>query len=307
MHVNFEQFRFVEPALSLIVNRQKVSLFRRLTSKVPPLFLCGGDVMTVGPMVTGFHEPEVLSVLAFLARSGFDAALIDVGANVGLMTYHCRTLFRSFHCFEPNPRVFHVLTANLAGLFGPELHLRNFGLGACDERTVLFIPHRNQGGAYIAGSSNAYGADVLSDTKRTVDGMSRTDVEVRQGRRVFRELFAGMPDGRFVVKLDTEGFEQTILREIAAAMPDNARIAVVFENLQPGFDARAFMHDEMKLAGLALKLSDNLDTISSRLGKEFTKLTRGKAFRLTDQPEDWLGTVVLVIDRASPQRSDSPM
>ena len=57
MCMKFDQFRFSEPALSLIVNRQKMSLFRWLTRKVPPLFLCGGDVMTTGPMVTGYHEP----------------------------------------------------------------------------------------------------------------------------------------------------------------------------------------------------------------------------------------------------------
>jgi FkbM family methyltransferase len=299
MRMKFDQFRFAEPALSLIINRQKMSLFRWLTGRVPPLFLCGGDVMTAGPMVTGYHEPDVLSVLAFLARSGFDRALIDVGANIGLMTYHCRTLFGMFHCFEPNPRVFNVLTANLAGVFGPELHLHNFGLGEQDETSVLSIPHRNQGGAFIAGKSNAYSDDVLSDAKRVLDGVSRTEVEVRRGRRIFEELFAEMPDGGFVVKMDTEGFEQTILREIAAAKPPAARIAVVFENLQPEFDARAFMRDAMGATGLVLKLADNLDAMRSRIGKEVTKITRGKVFRLTDQPADWVGTVVLVLENAS--------
>jgi FkbM family methyltransferase len=299
MRMKFEQFRFSEPALSLIVNRQKMSLFRWLTRKVPPLFLCGGDVMTPGPMVTGYHEPDVLSVLAFLARSGFDRALIDVGANIGLITYHCRTLFSTFHCFEPNLRVFNVLTANLARVFGPELHLHNFGLGDEDATSVLSVPHRNQGGAYIAGPSNAYSDDVLSDAKRVVNGISQTDVEVRRGRRVFQELFAEMPDGGFVVKIDTEGFEQTILREIAAAKPSDARIAVVFENLQPEFDARVFMRDDMGANGLALKLADNLDAVRSRIGKEFAKLTRGKVFRLTDQPSDWVGTTVFVLEKAS--------
>jgi hypothetical protein len=57
---------------------------------------------------------------------------------------------------------------------------------------------------------------------------------IRQGRAIFREIFGEMPTGGFVVKIDTEGYEQTIIREIAAAMPPDARIAVVFENLQAG-------------------------------------------------------------------------
>jgi FkbM family methyltransferase len=297
--MNFEQFSFREPALSLFANRQKVSLFRWITRKVPPLFLCGGDVMTIGPMVTGYHEPEVLHVLAFLSRAGFDRALIDVGANIGLITYHSRELFQSFHCFEPNPRMFHVLTANLASVFGsdgPGLHLHNFGLGERDEQSRLTIPRHNQGGAFIAGPSNAYGVDVLQAKKRTEDGMSEVSVAIRQGRAIFRDIFAEMPTGGFVVKIDTEGYEQTIIREIAAAMPPDARIAIVFENLQAGFDAAAFMR-ALSVTGTTLKLTDNVADIGSRLGKEVIKLTRGKVFRITDRPMDWRGTVILIIQR----------
>jgi hypothetical protein len=114
---------------------------------------------------------------------------------------------------------------------------------------------------------------------------------------VFQDLFGEMRDGRFVVKIDTEGYEQVIIRELAAAMPATARIAIVFENLQRDFDAPRFMRDSFG-EGTALKLADNLDRIGSRLGKEVVKLTRGKVFRLTDQPTDWLGTVVLVTGAA---------
>jgi len=299
--MNFDQFQFKEPALSRFVNQQKVSLFRWITRQAPPLFLCGGDVMTIGPMVTGYHEPEVLQVLAFLAQSGFDLALIDVGANVGLITYHSRGRFRSFHCFEPNPRVFKVLTANLTGRFGPDgpdLHLYNVGLGNRDETSVLSVPRHNQGGAFIAGSSNAYSADVLADRKRIEGGVDDVPVAVRRGRDIFEALFARMPNGGFVVKIDTEGFEQVIIGEIAAAMPLGAAIAIVFENLQPGFDAPALIRSIPQWSGAALKLGDNLAKVRSRLGREVVKLTRGKVFRLTDQPLDWLGTVVLVVASA---------
>jgi FkbM family methyltransferase len=294
--LKLEQFRFREPALSLFANRQKVSLFRWLTRRAPPMFLFARDTMTSRPMVAGCHEPEVLEVLAFLARSGFDRSLIDIGANVGLMTWHSRRWFRSFHCFEPNPRVFHVLVANLASAFGAgELHLYDFGLGERDETAVLAVPIHNQGGAFVTGASNAYGADVLDDTKRIGRGLTRVNVTIRQGRIIFRELFSDMPEGGLVVKIDTEGFEQVIIREIAAAIPRLARIAIVFENLQADFDAQAFVAATFGGSGRALKLADNLSHVRSRLGKEAIKLTRGKIFRLTDQPIDWLGTVILVV------------
>ena len=295
--MEFRRFVFREPALALFANRQKVSLFRWITRKAPPLFLCGGDIMTIGPMVTGYHEPEVLHVLAFLARSGFDRALIDVGANIGLITYHSRDWFKSFHCFEPNPRVFNVLTANLGSVFGPELHLHNFGLGDRDGTSMLSVPRHNQGAAFISGPSNAYAAEVLADRKRTEGGMHEVEVAIRQTRGIFGDLFGAMPNGGFVVKIDTEGFEQVIMREIAAVMPAGARIAIVFENLQPGFDARAFVRSGFGDRGSALKLADNLERRRTRAGKEVIKLTRGKVYRLTDQPVDWLGTVVLVVTK----------
>src|SRR5579883_1256732 len=237
--MQFDQFRFREPALSLLANRQKASLFRWITRKVPSLFLCGGDVMTVGPMVTGYHEPELLHVLSFLAKAGYDKALIDIGANIGLITFHCRELFRSFHCFEPNPRMFHVLSANLVEAFGESanLHLYNFGLGVRDETTLLTVPRHNQGGAFISGVSNAYAAEILQDRKRVDGGVRQTSVAIRCGRDVFRGLFDQMPRGGFVVKIDTEGFEQTIMHEISAAAPPDAKFAIVFENLLPSFDA----------------------------------------------------------------------
>jgi hypothetical protein len=78
---------------------------------------------------------------------------------------------------------------------------------------------------------------------------------------------------------------------------NNARIAVAFENLQPGFDAPTFMRNDVRASGPALKLADNLDTTRSRIGKELAKLTRGKEFRLTDQPSDWVGTVVFILEK----------
>jgi len=292
------QFQFREPALTLFLNRQKVSLFRGITRKVSPIFFCGGDVMTTGPMVTGFHEPEVLHVLDFLARAGFEKALVDVGANIGLMTYHSRDLFQSFHCYEPNPRIFHVLCANLFGWDPARLHLHNFGIGEQDSTAVLTIPMHNQGGAFITGDANAYGDDILTDRKHSMGGVQRVEVAVRRGRDVFAELFRAMPAGGFVVKIDTEGFERTVITEMAAAMGDKARIAIVFENLEPSLDPRDILPASAGRTVRALKLEDNVSGNRPRIVKDLIKLTRGKIYRLAERPRDWLGTVVLIVETA---------
>jgi FkbM family methyltransferase len=295
--LSYDRFEFREPPLTRFLNRQKVSLFRWVTRQAPPLYLCGGDVMTIGPMVTGYHEPEVLHVLAFLAKAGYNRALIDIGANTGLITWRCKDLFQSFHCFEPNPRVFHVLAANLFDPADTRLHLHNVAIGERDETSTLTVPAHNQGGAFISGASNAYDADVLGDRRRIDGDLQQLSVTVRRGRDVFRALFDAMPGGMFTVKIDAEGFEQTIIRELAAATPVGARIAIVFENLQREFDAAQFMRG-MGWTGTALKLIDNLATTRTWLAKELRKLVQGKLFRLTDRPPDWLGTVVLLVEGA---------
>ncbi len=294
--MNPEQFEFREPPLMLFLNRQKVSLFRGITRKVSPIFFCGGDVMTTGPMVTGFHEPEVLHVLETLSHAGFDRALVDVGANIGLMTYHSRDLFQSFHCYEPNPRIFHVLCANLFGWDPARLNLHNVGIGDRDTTAVLTIPLHNQGGAYISGEANAYGDDILLDRKHAMGGVVRVEVAVRRGRDMFAEVFRDAPDGNFVVKIDTEGFERTVITEMAAAMPAGARVAFVFENLEPTLDPRAILADAERFAVRSMKLEDNVSRYRSRLIKDLVKLTRGKIYRLTERPADWLGTVVLIVE-----------
>jgi hypothetical protein len=62
-----------------------------------------------------------------------------------------------------------------------------------------------------------------------------------------------------------------------------------------GSDARTFVRAGFGDAGSALKLADSLERRRTRVGKELVKLTHGKVYRLTDQPVDWLGTVVLVV------------
>lgn len=294
--MNPAQFHFREPPLALFLNRQKVSLFRAITRKIPPLFLCGGDVMTTGPMVTGHHEPEVLAALGFLAKAGFDQTLVDVGANIGLMTYHSLDLFRAFHCFEPNPRVFDILRANLFGWDPARLRLHNFGIGERDMTAALNIPLRNQGGAFIGGDANAYGDDILTDRKHAMGGVLRVDVAVWRDRDVFTELFVALPSGGFVVKIDTEDFERTVIAEMLAAMPSGARIAIVFENLDPATRPADIAPNRADMRVTALKLEDNTAGIRLRIAKDLIKLVRGKTYRLRERPRDWIGTIVLIVE-----------
>jgi FkbM family methyltransferase len=296
--MEFSRFTVRESNLSLFMTRQKLSLYKWITRRAPPVFLRSGDIMTIGPMVSGYYEKEVIAVLRTLAEAGFNKALVDVGANIGLITYHCRELFETFHCFEPNPQVFQVLSANLANAFrgGQRLHLANHGIGERNERRLLRIPRDNYGGAYVPGPSNSYQPDLLRSHGGAADDFDEISIDLRSGRDVFAALFGDMPEGNFVIKIDTEGFEQTIIKELAIARPAGARVAIVFENLAAEFDAARFLGQTFGAARTVLKLTDNIEGLRSGIAREVVKLTRGKIYRLTARPVNWVGTVICIVE-----------
>src|SRR6185437_10115606 len=188
-----------ESSRSLFMTRQKLSLYRWITRNAPPVYLRAGDIMTLGPMVSGHYEREVVAVLRLLAEMGFNKALLDVGANIGLITYYCRELFESFHCFEPNPQVFQVLSANLAPVLRRRLQLHNFGIGERDERRLLTIPRDNYGGAFVLDPANAYQQDQLLSRGGAGRAFDEVSIELRCGRDVFAAMFNDMPNGKFVI------------------------------------------------------------------------------------------------------------
>ena len=48
----------------------------------------------------------------------------------------------------------------------------------------------------------------------------------------------------------------------------------------------------------SLKLADNVSGKRPRIVKDLIKLTRGKVYRLTERPGDWLGTIILIVETA---------
>ena len=93
-------------------NAIKQKIFQKMTAKAFPIFLRGGDTITTDPSIFGYHEKPLVSFITHLTEEGLNDFLIDIGANIGLISCQCGNLFSEVHMFEPNPIILKVLEAN---------------------------------------------------------------------------------------------------------------------------------------------------------------------------------------------------
>jgi len=281
--------------LDAIRYRIEYRLYKYLTRGSSPLYLKPRDYLSWSPTLAAIHEREVVLLLKALAEAGCRDALVDIGANIGLTTFYCRPFFHSAYCFEPNPRVFSVLTANLYDSLGENTTLFNFGLGDRDDRCELTVPRYNAGGGFIRGAANTYTLQELAGK----DGFGAFDernyekitVHIRKGREVLGEIFA---EGKrnIVIKVDVEGYEETVLTEIAAVLPRDGRFAIVFENWSASFDPKAFAARSFSRPVKAYKLATTVEPEVGKVWKLWDLLLHSRRYFLTDSPQSWIGTVV---------------
>jgi FkbM family methyltransferase len=133
-------------------------------------------------------EPELrlVSILSDKKRVS-----IDVGANKGVYSYALLPHSKSVHAFEPNPKIFRVLSSWAHG----QVELHPEALSNVSELTELLVP-RSENGFSNQGAS-------LSATKVSGDHRKVTVRAVR-----FDDL--GISNVGFM-KIDVEGFEREVL------------------------------------------------------------------------------------------------
>lgn len=241
---------FRESALAILFNDARMRLFQRLTRNGPNLFLRADDLISARPQLFGVHEPAVTSLIRSFAENGHADFLIDIGANIGITSCQNGGAFRRVHMFEPNPMCCRILEVNAALALDPSYFvIHSFGLGARDARARLTVPRHNWGGAFIRDANNAYSAELLARK----DGFDRfdaanyfdVDIELRECAGALAEVFAGLADEGLVngvIKIDVEGYEPTVLAGVAAALPANMKLMIVFESWDPGFDMTAVLN-----------------------------------------------------------------
>ncbi len=142
----------------------------------------------------GCFEPEVVSV--FLSRLKSRDTVIDVGAHVGQYTLLAAGIGCTVHSFEPDPRTFATLSANvyknrLAGVF-----LNQCALADASRSASLF-----------SARSENIGATSLLPNNDTADSFTTVSCLTLDGYG----LECGNPEIS-LVKIDVEGAELDVLR-----------------------------------------------------------------------------------------------
>lgn len=131
---------------------------------------------------------------------------LDLGANVGLFTKKMAATGCTVHAYEPDPTAWAVLQQNVGHL--PNVTLHNCASGAV---AGTFRLHRSLEFADNPLEQTVMSSITLHDPKLYQD-RDGIDVEVRS----FRDIVRGFGRPVALVKMDIEGAEFEILRQIFA-------------------------------------------------------------------------------------------
>jgi FkbM family methyltransferase len=148
-------------------------------------------------------ESEAQSIFNFeeydLRTVGFQnvATVVDIGGHVGLFTLFIRTHYpeADIHCFEPLAVNLELLRQNVAG--DNRVHVRDFGLSSYRHEADIWLSP-----AYGHGAASTFRTRDHTGEKQTAKFM------------VAAEEIAGIEGRISILKIDTEGHELRILRNI---------------------------------------------------------------------------------------------
>ncbi|HZM94934.1 MAG TPA: FkbM family methyltransferase [Vicinamibacterales bacterium] len=156
----------------------------------------------IGSVQFLFREIFVRNEYTFQATSD-RPVIFDCGANIGMATLFFKWLYPGceIHAFEPDPETFLILSENVARNHLTDVSLHNVALVAKPGRLDLFVPAGPPGSPLMSTlSGRSTGACVR-----------RLSVE---GKPLSTYVGGGEVD---FLKMDVEGAEEPVLRELASA------------------------------------------------------------------------------------------
>ena len=217
-------------------------LFNLITKRSMNVFLRGGDIISVPPLVDGHWEKELNTVIQHYAMNGYNDFLIDIGANIGLVSCQNGSMFDHIWCFEPNPLCSKILEVNLAiCLDRGSYDIETYGFGAKEGIYDLYVPKKNWGGAFIR-ENNTYseallaglnGFDSIDKKNYIIEPVKIVEVSNALGKLFDRLKRSSYKKG--FIKIDIEGYEFFVLEAIARRLPPDLSVMFAFENWDKGF------------------------------------------------------------------------
>lgn len=209
-------------------------------------------------------DNELSAVLDALVARAPGGSIIEVGANIGASLIPLASAYRGleFHCVEPVPEFFELLTAN-AKTFDDigNVCLYNCALGASNNEELRLRVHVGTAGAISEYDSHQLVRDVSVPTKRADDMFGHLRV--------------------LLMKVDVDGFEIDVLRG-AERLLTSQRPALFLE-----FSTRI-----MRRRGVD---PETVTSLISRCGYDHVSIFENG--RLTEQTRD-IGRLIVASDAA---------
>lgn len=288
--------RHRRPIHSQILDRIKQYIFRNLTRRSLGLFFRGGDIISIAPQTTGAYDADINHLVDHFIERGHNDFLIDIGANIGLMSCQNGHKFQNVHMYEPNPICVEVLRANcMIMLNATPYQIHPCALSEADGSDTLRIPKHNWGGAFIH-RGNAYSDDLLS-RKDGFDSLADANylvlnVQLRAANVELKQLFDGLlAKGlrRGVIKIDVEGYEEKILGHLIDVMPKAMESFLILES----WDSKSGIANVAKGTTRPIDIykytsTTHLLNISS-LASSFSTIKKLQPIK----DEDWRGDIIV--------------
>jgi FkbM family methyltransferase len=235
MHkLNRTLFRHTNPVQYNLIESIKFDISKRVLTRLYKQHIADGrrqlavfsfDAIGLDIAYFGVYEKKELDCfflwIDFLRDDFKQAAVLDIGANIGNHSLYFSDYFKQVCAFEPNLRTYGLLSFN-AGLVD---NIRTFNYGLSDHagKAELATESKNIGASKILHENNIQLQPEATTRKQTIDlkvldDLSITDLTIK------------------LIKIDVEGHELEALSGAKRTLLEHQPI-VIFEQLKHEFSA----------------------------------------------------------------------
>jgi FkbM family methyltransferase len=151
--------------------------------------------------VEGEFEPEMVSLFKTLLQP--TDTVLDVGANIGCTSLLFGDLARKVYSFEPSPTTYRWLVENVQRAKLNNVETINLGLGKEAGTFELTFAPNNRSGGFVSNLTSAS------------EGHQVEKITIEKGDDFIRERQIAKVD---FIKIDVEGFEQSVIEGLAATI-----------------------------------------------------------------------------------------
>ena len=160
--------------------------------------------------VEGEFEPEMVSLFKSLLQ--LNDTVLDVGANIGCTSLLFGDLARKVYSFEPSPTTYRWLVENVQRAKLNNVETINLGLGKEAGTFELTFAPNNRSGGFVSNLTSAS------------EGHQIEQITIARGDDFINKRQIAKVD---FIKIDVEGFEQSVIEGLAATIARDQPIVVL--------------------------------------------------------------------------------